>query len=47
MDKNSGNNVVQRFDYLFENKILFIHIDIKVFNMLVKKYFMNHPRAQM
>lgn len=31
--------MIQRFDYLFEYKILFIHIAIKVFNMLVKKYF--------
>ena len=30
---------MQRFDILFEYKILVIHIDSKVFNTVVKKYF--------
>ena len=30
---------VQRFHILFEYKILVIHIDSKVFNRTVKKYF--------
>jgi len=31
----------QRFHILFEYKILVIHIDVKVFNTVVKKYFLD------
>ena len=34
--------MTQRFHILFEYKILVIHIDSKVFNMQVKKFFEIH-----
>jgi len=39
MNKYLGKISKQRFDILPEYKILVIHIDSKVFNTVVKKYF--------